>query len=58
MATVLKASSIIRDSADDLFKLAWLRLDGAPVDDEILSKISEISYAIDEIRDNITEGVE
>lgn len=58
MATVLKASNIIRDSADDLFKLAWLRLDGAPVDDEILSKISEISYAIDEIRDNITEGVE
>ena len=58
MASVLKASHIILDTADDLFKLAWLRLDGAPVDDELLSKIAEISHALDEIRDNIAEGVE
>lgn len=56
MATVLQASKIILNEADDLFKLAWLRLDGAPVDDELLSKIAEISRAIDEIRDRIGEG--
>lgn len=56
MASVLQASKLILNEADDLFKLAWLRLDGAPVDDELLSKIAEISHAIDEIRDNITEG--
>jgi len=58
MATVLKASNLILNDADDLFKLAYLRLACAPVDDEILSKVAEISHAIDEIRNNIAEGVE
>jgi len=58
MATVIKAVVQIRRASEDLFELAHLRLAGAPVDDEILSNVAEISHAIDEIRDNIAEGVE
>ena len=58
MATVLQATVQIRRASEDLFELAHLRLAGAPVDGEVLSSVAEISRAIDEIRDNITEGVE
>lgn len=58
MTSVLKASYVIIDAANDLSKLAYLRLACAPVDDEILGKVAEISHALDEIRDNIAEGVE
>lgn len=56
MATVLTASNLVLNAANDLFQLAHLRLACAPVDDEILSKVAEISRAIDEIRDNIAEA--
>ena len=56
MTSVLQASNLILDVSKDLFELAHLRLACAPVDDEILSKVAEISKAIDVIRDNIAEG--
>lgn len=58
MTSVSKISVYIVSLAGDLEELACLRLQRAPVDEEILAKISEISHAIDEIRDRIAEGVE
>lgn len=53
MADVVQAAHVIFDASDDLCRLVLHRLDGAPVDDEILSKVAEISRALDEIRDRI-----
>lgn len=58
MATVIQAAHVIFDASDDLCRLALHRHECAPVDDEILSKVAEISRALDEIRDNIAEGIE
>ncbi|MBO4763043.1 MAG: hypothetical protein J5485_00230 [Candidatus Methanomethylophilaceae archaeon] len=56
MMTVTHACEYIVSLAADLEELACYRLQGAPVDDEILAKVSEVSHAIDAIRDRISEG--
>lgn len=56
MMTVTHACEYISSLAADLEELACFRLQGAPVDDEILAKVSEVSHAIDAIRDRISEG--
>lgn len=56
MMTVTHACEYIASLAADLEELACYRMQGAPVDDEILAKVSEVSHAIDAIRDRISEG--
>lgn len=57
MMTVKHACGYIASLAADLEELACYRMQGAPVDDEILAKVSEVSQAIDAIRDRISEGM-
>ena len=57
MTTVEQACEHIAALAADLEDLACYRMQGAPVDGEILAKVSEVSHAIDAIRDRISEGM-
>lgn len=56
MTTVEQACEHLVSLAADLEELACFRMQGAPVDGEILAKVSEVSHAIDAIRDRIAEG--
>lgn len=57
MTTVEQACEHLASLAGDLEELACFRMQGAPVDGEILAKVSEVSHVIDAIRDRISEGV-
>lgn len=56
MTTVEQTCEHLVSLAADLEELACYRMQGAPVDGEILAKVSEVSHAIDAIRDRIAEG--
>lgn len=57
MMGVHAACFCLREAADEIAALCSLREQGAPVDPEILAKVSEVSHCIDAIRDGIGEGM-
>lgn len=57
MTTVHGACEHMAALATDLEELASYRLQGAPVEDEMLAKVSEVSQLIDLIRDRMAEGM-
>ena len=57
MMGVHTACFCLCEAADETMALCALREQGAPVDEEILSKVSEISHCIDAIRDGIEGGL-